>query len=321
MDDDEVFFTMFEIKICLHPSTKLLIRYGDIKSASDIEEGDVILGIPDLNVVTKKYMTSRQKLYRIIPTYGDSFIVGEYSQILVYDTVSKEMHQIFLKYLIEKKYSHFSLCKTSIELPQDDESIDIDPYLVGIILGNTDVFFLQISSPVHESVQQSIEFLGLDHNFYENVLVIQMTPENEAKMLDKFGFDITKSKFIPEKYKINSKAIRNQILAGIIDYNSCVHHSNNFITICDLNEKMMDDINYICLSLGYFVQKFRQGGTFSIRLHGNLRNIPLRVKEYNLNPCVNQNFFRVAPIAENQDSVVLELDDYNNIILGDFTIL
>lgn len=75
---------------------------------------------------------------------------------------------------------------------------------------------------------------------------------NWNKILDEYGLNNKKSedKFIPDEYKYNSRAVRLNILKGLIDSDGFVGKHNIYqITIA--SKRLADDILFISRSLGY----------------------------------------------------------------------
>ena len=70
------------------------------------------------------------------------------------------------------------------------------------------------------------------------------------KILDIYGLNQKKSeyKFIPEEYKYNSKAVRIALLKGLLDADGTV--SNGKIELVLSSKRMIEDVRWICASLG-----------------------------------------------------------------------
>lgn len=100
-------------------------------------------------------------------------------------------------------------------------------------------------------------------------------------------YNLLGNKHIPYNYIINSKQIRLELLAGIIDTDGYI--KDNYITITQKNYNIVKDIEKICNSLGYKTNIYKQTKTIkNINFKGeywtisissnNLLEIPIRVK-------------------------------------------
>jgi superfamily II DNA or RNA helicase len=67
-------------------------------------------------------------------------------------------------------------------------------------------------------------------------------------------YNLIKNKHIPHHYLCNSRKIQLELLAGIIDSDGYYSGKNNY-EITQKNEKLLDDIVYLCRSLGFYAQK------------------------------------------------------------------
>lgn len=69
-------------------------------------------------------------------------------------------------------------------------------------------------------------------------------------------YNLLNNKHIPHDYKCNSREIRLALLAGIIDSDGTLSKpGEKGLDICLKSEKLMDDIIYLCRSLGYVCYK------------------------------------------------------------------
>ena len=77
------------------------------------------------------------------------------------------------------------------------------------------------------------------------------TPNKLLKMLK--GHNLIGNKHIPHIYKCNSREIRLQLLAGILDSDGS--NIQNSYDIIQKNETLLDDIIYLARSLGFACYK------------------------------------------------------------------
>ena len=314
-DEDRV------VKIVFHKDTELLLSDGTSKKTIDIQENDILLGTHDTNIVVNKYF-AKENLYRIITRYGNGFIIGENTQFSTYNNSSRVFEQIDIKQyslLNNEQKKSFSIYKTVVEF--QDEELNIDPYFLGLFLGNTNKLFVKIKYNddifLKDMILESIKTLKFKTFISENeitILISDILIDNDIKILYHFMFY---SKFIPDNYKKNSINFRSQILAGIIDINSV--EKSNYIEIRKLEKKIALDICNICFSIGIFhIMLIKEKEHFNIKIFDDISRIPL-IKKFIPKQYMCNNF-KVATIVE-KDCVVLEFKKLNSLILSDFTVV
>ncbi len=89
-------------------------------------------------------------------------------------------------------------------------------------------------------------------------------------------YELTNTKHIPHIYKCNSRENRLKLLAGILDADAYLNKHNNMYEICQSNKQLIDDIIYLCRSLGFACYKKETGNVLRICISGNgLEEIPV----------------------------------------------
>lgn len=139
-------------------------------------------------------------------------------------------------------------------------------------------------------------------------------------------------KHIPQIYKSNSREVRLQLLAGLIDSDGHLHH--NGYQIIAKQKRLADDIAFLARSLGYCVNITEvtktirasnfSGQYYSVSIYGDLAEIPVllpRKKAHARRQIKNhQNVgLRVKPIGEGE-YYGIGVDGDNLYLLGDFTV-
>ena len=123
-----------DVKIVFHKDTEILLMNGTFKKAMDIEEKDILVGAPYHNIVKKKYF-SKENLYRIISRYGNSFVVGENTQFLIYDNKNCIFDHIDVKHYLmmdNENKNTVSIHKTIVDY--NEIELKIDPYILGVFI-------------------------------------------------------------------------------------------------------------------------------------------------------------------------------------------
>ena len=132
----------------------------------------------------------------------------------------------------------------------------VDPYTFGLLLGD--------GSFRNPGYKNAVHFTAEDKDFavYKTFIpyTINKVPSGKYSysiqingiydILDIYGLSQKKSedKFIPDEYKYNSKAVRVAILKGLLDADGTV--SNGKIELVLSSKRMIEDVRWICASLG-----------------------------------------------------------------------
>ena len=310
-------------KFFFHKDTEILLANGTSKKAIDIEENDILLGMSNYNNIVKKKYLSKENLYRIISRYGNSFIIGENTKFLTLNNKNLMFDRIDLKKYFafnNDDRNLFSIHKTAVEY--NEINLSIDPYFIGIFLGNINKFFIKIKDNNNpfliQSFQEALNTLKLKKISSLNEHIISISDINlDDEIKNTYGF-LFGSKYIPDVYKRNSIYFRRKLLTGIIDINSI--KKSNYVEIKNLNKDLAFDVYNLLFSVGIFhVLIFKEKkDCFTIKIFDDIRHIQF-VKEHEPTPNMYNNF-KVASIIE-KECVVIEVENFSSIILSDFTII
>ncbi len=253
---------------CLGVDTPIIMYDGKIKLVQDVEVGDKIMGDDSTPRNVISLARGREMMYRVCSKKGDGYIVNE-SHILSLKCStnhSKNMKKgqvidmSVLEYLNLPKCFHGRggpLLGYRVPLDFEEKSIEIDPYLFGYWLGDGSSRGTLISTQESTVIKYIVECFKNNHTS----LYLKYTGDqydyrinsmtNNNIMMDFLrGYNLLQNKHIPLHYKCNSRKIRLQLLAGIIDSDGYFCH--NCYEITQKNEKLLDDIVYLARSLGFY---------------------------------------------------------------------
>ena len=160
------------------------------------------------------------------------------------------------------------------------------------------------------------------------------SPKNEIlNMLRKYK--LINNKHIPKEYKCNSRKIRLELLAGIIDSDGSLSH--NAYDIIQKNERLLDDIIYLARSLGFAAYKTKceksclykgenkTGTYYRTNIHGEgIETIPVkceRKKAKKIERRSNHLNTRIRIEKKQVDNYYgFTLDGNHRYLLGDFQV-
>ena len=284
---------------CLAINTPILMYDGSIQLVQDIKTGDLIMGDDSTPRTILTLARGKEQMYNVIDTEsGDVYTVNE-SHILSLKTDTNEVVDMsILDYLSLEKNKRESLWgyRVPIDFPPIDERIPIEitPYALGYWLGS-------------ENDQHTV---------------------SESPIIAKFFKITVDNKYIPPHYKCNSRQVRLEILAGLID---SVDNCEYQIYINEQNQKLLDDVVFLAKSLGFRTKVclcLNKPNIRTIQLYGSLSEIPslyprkrMKANENDNEPHLLKYKIRVEKTAEKSaDYYGFEIDGNRRFVLGDFTV-
>lgn len=240
-----------------------------------------------------------------------------------------------------KTFKHcFKGYKTAIFFAE--KHVPIDPYMIGIWLGDGNSRGPQITSQDGIIIDYFVSNLRI-YGLYLTKLKdkygygIRSTNRYNEFMKTLIDQDLIMNKHIPTIYKFNSRLIRLRLLAGLLDSDGSLIHDGCSFDLVQKSEKLIDDVIYLCRSLGFSCYKSKQrkgcwykniymeNGYYRITISGNgVENIPTLLPNK-----------KAAKRRQTKDNLVtgievhhtglgeyygFTLDGNNRYVLGDFTV-
>ena len=156
---------------------------------------------------------------------------------------------------------------------------------------------------------------------------------NRTELKDVFvKYNLFNNKHIPEDYLHNTKEIRMQVLAGLLDTDGSLH--GNCYDIVQKNKRLTEQIMYLAHSLGFrcSMQECQKtccnngvvGTYYRLNISGNTQNIPVKIarkKVVSYNKMVDADVtgLSVEPIG-NGEYFGFVIDGDHRFLLEDFTV-
>lgn len=308
---------------CLMKGEKVLMYDGTIRKVEDIQLGDLVMGDDSTPRTVLETHSGKDILYKITHNDSQSYIVNSHHILsLMFSNENKQIKHNSYK----KRYrvnwfdkNTYTVVQTSFSYKYKNKDQVYNKVRQFLIEKNGDY---KVDIPIRDYLKltcsQKTSLLG-----YNAVVEFQETSFSQSPYT--FGYNLGQLEYpsqtgIPNEYKINSKQVRLEFLAGLID--ACGILINNKFEL-DLENELVSDFIYIAKSLG-FDAKYTNG---KIVLSGNaLYTIPT------LNPTkrsVNQNTdiistVNTSPITVEEigegDYSGIELDGNHRFILGNFIV-
>jgi hypothetical protein len=329
---------------CFAKDTPILMYDGTTKLIQDIKENDYVMGHDSTPRLVYGLDHGVNKLYKIIPVKGEPFIVtGNHKLVLerIEDGARRE-HIItvedYLKLPDSNWRKELKLKRTGVEFKES--SVSIDPYFLGAWLGDGTSHSPMITTKDNEivsacySIAEEFGCTVCRHNPASRCEFYSIISERGKpnKLLDEMrNICLIDNKHVPRNYLINSREIRLNVLAGLIDTDGYVNF--NCAEITQKREQLADDIVFLARSLGLaaykrIVNKSSQNGTvgeyFKVSISGDLSVIPTRIPKKKASirkqiKSVLRTGFSVEEVGVGE-YFGFETDGDHKFLLGDFTI-
>jgi ATP-dependent Lon protease len=352
---------------CLAKNTPIMLYNGDIKMVQDITLEDKLMGDDSKPRNILALGNGKEKMYRIDQIKGDSYIVNESHILSLKMTKSGKKgykHQIILgnRYLKDEiidicikdylglpNYIKECLKGYKVGLDFDEQPVDLEPYALGCWLGDGTSKNFSITS-IDEPIIKYFEEFAKKYNLKikkgsgNNDITYSLTTGKMGGKSDRnilinklTEYNLINNKHIPNQYKCNSRKIRLQLLAGLIDTDGYYNKVNNSLEITQKNKKLADDILWVVRSLGFrgmmkiceksckYKGETKVGQYHRIIITGKgLNEIPSllerkRAREYKqIKNCLNTGI-TVTPLEEGE-YFGFQIDGNARFLLGDFTV-
>jgi len=329
---------------CLGVDTKVLLYSGDIVNVQDIEVGDLLMGPDSIPREVKSVSSGYGQLYRINPTKGDSWVCNDEHVMTLTGTRRKkgQTRDIPLNIFMDeckrtpRSKSDWKLFRVGIEeFEVSDVRLEIDPYLVGLWMGDGTRGEAQITNSkrvVHRYCKKISKCeIRPDRNTFTICIFGKEKFKNPYRIFFRTECEIDGLKTIPHYYLTSDGDSRAELLAGILDTDG--ERTKKGHTVVNVTGwRYRDDLLFLCRSLGLSAyskprkpHKCKNGKIsqyYSIKIIGDLEDIPTKVNVFG--PRLqkkrhNVTGFEIEDIGKG-DYFGFTLDGDGRFLLGDFTV-
>jgi len=353
-------------KAMCHAKGQLILMFdGSLKAVEDIVVGDRVMG-PDSKPRTVLHTTSGfGEMFKITPVKGDPFIVNgnhllslrrSYSSLNRKVSKNKYRHknsQLDDNVINVSVYDYFNQTKSFkhkyklyrsdlIEFNTEEQDLPIDPYILGLWLGDgisADSAIVNVDNEIIDSIYQFAKTNNLNVIKYKDNITYRLSGDGSLGsnmfLTNLKELNLLKNKHIPHVYKTASINQRLQLLAGLLDTDG--HYSEGLFDISQKNKKLAEDIVYVARSLGlaaYVKERFKvatnskekiKRSYYNITISGHINKIPTKViRKQALNRKQIKNVLNVGfKIEKVQDSDFygFTVDHDHLYLLNDFTVI
>lgn len=342
--------------------TPILMYDGTIKKVEDVQVGDLVMGDDSTPRRVLHVHQLIDRVYEVRPIKGNSYFVNSKHILSLKNSYRQGMphkdrptkrrknppfcHRMgdtnIFNISVEDWFKQSKYFRTKMKgwrtgVDWNEQSVSIDPYVLGLWLGdggkaqltNVDPEVIRIWMAYGRKIGVTCKTRDAVHH---NFLV------TEGERLNRFAtllrqYNLLNNKHIPHNYKVNSRKNRLAILAGILDADGYYSHGN--YKILQKSEVLARDILFLARSLGFAAYmskgcKKSQNGTEGIycrvTISGNCDEIPMRINYKKSSPrrqIKNHLMTGINIIAHDYYAGFygFETDGNHLYLLGDFTVV
>lgn len=338
---------------CFIPGTKIMMYNGDFKNVEDVNIGDQVMGDDSTPRNVLELCHNEDEMFEIIPIKGEKYTVNRLHKLVLISTgYNNDKKGTIIEMTVEdflKKSKTFQkrmkIYRTGIICKE--KNVLIEPYMLGLWLGDgtsATTEFTSVDDEIIEYLQNYSEKNNLIFGKKSVNTTIQYRISSNEKTKGKNPllnnlrkYDLLNNKHIPKDYKMNSREIRLQVLAGLLDTDGSYSKKDNCYDFIQKNEKLFDDFIFLARSLGFSAYKKKtqkscvkngiriKGNYFRCTVSGNLDEIPCKILRKKANKrIINKNNlvtgFNIKSIGEGE-YYGFTLDGNHRFLLSTFDVV
>ena len=327
---------------CLKIGTKVVMYSGKLKNVEDIVVGDRLMGIDSTARIVLSLEHGHEELYDIHQTHGEMYTVTGNHVLCLNERRTQKDIEITVKEYLEQNKTWKLFAKgysLGIELPR--QQILIDPYFLGLWLADGTSLETSITTPdceVEHYIYNYAEELGQTVSVRairgkaKTLQIVGKRGHKKSSALKILMTGLLGNKHIPDEYLYNSKEIRLQLLAGIIDGDGYLNHNSYEIT--QKRKDLTEQIQYLANSLGLRCV-FKEckktctnngvtGTYYRANIYGNTKIIPVKVDRKIRKDEQNKRSVVYSTLSVKKSGIGeyygFETDGDHKFLLSDFTV-
>jgi hypothetical protein len=345
---------------CLGLGTKVIKFDGSIVNVEDVVVGDVLMGPDSKPRIVQSVSRGESPLYKIVPTKGESWVCNDVHVLTLVHSTKNEVVDIALPDYMSSNKSFKEKAKlfqpeNGVEFQTSQDKLPIDPYFVGVWLGDGTKQFdvsgvnpsrlngVHISKPDQEirdmCANEAAKWgLALNTTYGGNTNScptyrlsagrgLGEPKENRNPLLTEMQkLFPNRVIHIPAIYLRASRAERLELLAGILDTDGYL--GDNCYEISQKSVTLANDIAFLARSVGLKVTQtvttVNKGHYTKAQISGHVDMIPCRIARKQAQPRKQvknalRTGFKVESIGVGPYAG-FTLDGDGRFLLGDFTV-
>ena len=346
-----------------HAAGAELMQYdGRTAPVERVAVGDRLMGPDSCPRTVRTLIRGTGDLVRIVPAKGEPFTVNlDHVLTLVRTNDGSKLGgrmvdvsvRDWLQWSRTQRHVH-KLVRTGVEFPDHGTPLPLDPYFLGVILGDGNISgssIIEITKPdpeirslvesqarlfgmrVTEAAKRSCPHFRISHDRSKHVAGSGRMRNGIVMALRSLGLQGTNAgdKFVPDCYKLSNRAVRSAVLAGLLDTDG--HMSGNGYDYISKSPRLAGDLAFLARSVGLAAylkpcEKYSQWGTggrfYRVSVSGDASDLPLRIPRKKAGvrrqkKDVLRSGFTVEPAGVG-DYYGFTLDGDGRYLMADFTV-
>lgn len=334
---------------CVAKGTRFIMADGSLKNVEDIKVGDCLMGIDSKPRKVLATTSGKDNMFKIVPKNGIEHIVNSKHPIFVrfrksYGNINENRLITAPNYIrtiaAHPRWKECYAIEKIDGIDFEHKDVSIDPYILGIWLGDGDNTTTRITNPDIEIIDALLDFSNRHNlNFNStypsdsyNCFRLSISRKNNESNWFKDElrkYNLLSNKHIPTDYLYTDRKSRLELLAGIIDSDGSLDTRKGYFEIIQKKKEIADSLVYLIRSLGFkttITEKIINHTTYyRVIILSRCWEIPTRVKrkqckEYSTmlkNPLESRFDIEHVGVGEYYG---FELDGDHLCLLEDFTI-
>ncbi len=290
---------------CETPTQEIIMSDLTIKQIKDIKAGEFVMGDDGTPRRVLGTIKGRSNMYCVHQTSAEDYYINDAHIITTKKSGSAKREGRYADYAdvldipiaeyigkSQKFQKNFRGFKTS-SISYKQHSVKIEPYLLGVWLGDGTSIYTQITTADME-VEQYLQEYASRHDLRltlngrkgkAKTLRLAKSGGRTNPLMDALrGYNLIGNKHIPQEYISNSEQVRLELLAGLLDTDGSMHANGYEIT--QKHEMLARQIKYIADTLGFRThiaeKRGRIGGKdcglyYRVHINGDIWRIPCKV--------------------------------------------
>lgn len=338
---------------CFAKGTKILMHSGKVKPVEQIKVGDKVMRPNGGFAVVTSLGRGRERMYEVRSheKNHDSFVVNE-SHILALVNKKGEYENIEVKDYLKlpewKRKDEYRGYRVAVDF--DEKPLPVEPYFLGLWVGDGTSRNVSITNTDKEVIDYLYEYadrIGMQVSVYQTgsrTPAYAITNGNEHNGGSKTNFlrnylqdnHLINHKSIPQDIMYNSREVRLQFLAGLIDsdgHMSTVKGKENTLEITTISLRLSNQYVRLLRSLGFRASKTehittcngKKCSSYRVSAYGDFSVVPCKIprKQRDSKPLRENPLtfgFDLIPKGEgNYYGFTIDTPDHL-FLLGDYTV-
>lgn len=297
---------------CERPDQEIIMADLSIKKICDVKIGEYVMGDDGTPRKVLDTYHGHSEMYRVHQTNAEDYFVndahilsirkgrGIYSEGRYPDRGDKIDINIqeFLKQSKNFRERWYGYKANSI--PYKEQPVEIEPYMLGVWLGDGTSVYPQITTPdkeIKDYLQGYVDRNGMVLSLNgkrgkTEKLRLKKKGCHDNPFMEKLRFyNLVGNKHIPQEYIANSERVRLELLAGLLDTDG--NMSRNGYEITQKKEDLAKSIKYIADTLGFKTSLTNRHATcngkdcglyYRVHINGDVWRIPCKVERKKVYP-------------------------------------